>query len=188
MTKKEALRRKILSLRKALDSRKRKELSRRIADYLIKSPHYRNAQKILLYASFGSEVETDELLAKALEDGKEVYLPRTLVDEKRLSLHRVFGPDELRPGAYGIPEPPPENPTIDPAELDLIVTPGVAFDPRGGRLGYGGGYYDRLFTQATKAKRVALAFSCQLVDELPLEPHDVRVHAVVTEKGLLEVA
>ncbi len=185
--KKGNLRKEILSLREALGPTKRKELSRRIVKHLLKSRYYQKAKKILLYASFGSEVQTDELLKEALRDGKEVYLPRTLVKEKRLALHRVFDPSELKPGAYGIPEPPASNPEILPQDLDLIVTPGVAFDPRGGRLGYGGGYYDRLFAKAPQVQRVGLAFSCQIVPELPLEPHDVRMHALVTEDGLLEV-
>ncbi len=185
---KKSLRRKILSIREALAPQKRKEFSWRITNYLLESPYYQKAQKILLYASFGSEVETGELIAKTLKEGKEVYLPRTLTKEKRLALHRLFDLQELKPGAYGILEPPEENPEIDPQELDLIVTPGVAFDRRGGRLGYGGGYYDRLFAQAPKAQRIGLAFSCQVVEELPLEPHDVRVQALVTEKGLMEVS
>jgi 5-formyltetrahydrofolate cyclo-ligase len=103
---------------------------------------------------------------------------------RALALHRVDDPaGQLRPGMWGIPEPDPARaPTVAPAEVEFVLVPGVAFDPRGGRLGYGGGYYDRLLTAvATDTPRVAAAFEVQMVDEVPMAPGDQRVDRVITE-------
>jgi len=187
MTSKQELRKEALLRRKSLPLEERREKSKAIIKYLIQSPFFRQARRILFYASFDHEVETWEGIKVALAQGKEVYLPRTNIKEKRLSLHRLTDLEELTPGAYGILEPPVQNPKIDPEALDLIVCPGVAFDLRGGRLGYGGGYYDRLLAKAQKAKRVALAFECQIFETLPLETHDIRMEVIITEKGLKEI-
>lgn len=184
---KDLLRREFLARRDALSPEERARLSRQITSHLLSWPHFVRARRLLLYASFRSEVETYPLITWALEEGKEVYLPKTYLKPKELRLFRLYSLEELRPGAFGIPEPPEENPEISPEELELVVVPGVAFDRRGGRLGYGGGFYDRLFTQAKEARRVGLCFSCQLAERLPLEAHDVLMHVLVTEEGLLEI-
>ncbi|AEH43932.1 5-formyltetrahydrofolate cyclo-ligase [Thermodesulfatator indicus DSM 15286] len=184
---KKKLRKNFLTLRDSLSGETRKSLSQKIAYHLQKSIYYEKAQKILFYASFKSEVETYELIQKALTEGKEVYLPKTYISEHKLRLFKIKSLKELKPGAYGIPEPPENNPEIMPHELDLIILPGVAFDLSGGRLGYGGGFYDRLLAKAQDITKIALAFECQLVKTLPLEAHDLRVNAIVTEKGLKEI-
>ncbi|WP_456369776.1 5-formyltetrahydrofolate cyclo-ligase [Thermodesulfatator atlanticus] len=184
---KKTLRKKILAKRNALSKERRKEFSEKIKNYLLKSPYYLKSQKILFYASFGSEVETFEMIKEALAQGKEVYLPKTYVSQKKLRLFRVNSLKELKKGAYGILEPEEEKQEISPEELDLIILPGVAFDKKGGRLGYGGGFYDRLLEQAPQAIKVALGFGCQLCDELPLEAHDVPADVIITEEGLHEI-
>ncbi len=187
MTPKQELRKEALLRRKNLPSEKRREKSEVIIKYLIQSPFFKQAKRILFYASFDQEVETWEGIKTALAQGKEVYLPRTNIKEKSLSLHRLFDLKELTPGAYGILEPPAQNPKIPPEDLDLVICPGVAFDLQGGRLGYGGGYYDRLLSRAQKAKRIALAFECQIFRALPLEAHDIHMEIIITEKGLKEI-
>ncbi len=183
---KNELRKIFLARRDALPASTRERLSALITERLLNWPPFKQAQRLLLYASFKSEVDTYPLIKKALALEKEVYLPKTYFRPKRLRLFRLYTLGELRPGAFGIPEPPETNPELSPEKLELIVVPGVAFDRRGGRLGYGGGFYDRLFVEAKKARRVALAFSCQLTETLPLEPHDVLMHALITEKELIE--
>ncbi len=184
MNPKEKIRKEALFRRNSLSEKERKEKSQIIIRYLINSNYFQKAKKILFYASFRSEVETFEGIKKALSMGKEVYLPRTHIKSHSLSLHRINNLEELSPGAYGILEPPADNPQIKPEELDLIICPGVAFDLKGGRIGYGGGYYDRLLQKAINVTRIALAFECQLFDSLPLDKHDIRVHAIITENGL----
>ena len=96
------------------------------------------------------------------------------------------GTEDLVPGFMDIPEPTASCEPVDPQEVDLVLVPGVAFDRQGNRLGYGGGYYDR-FLQQCAAPRVALAFATQLVDHVPTEPHDLRVHAVVTDEEVIRI-
>jgi 5-formyltetrahydrofolate cyclo-ligase len=110
-----------------------------------------------------------------------------------LELFQLEHLDELAPGAMGILEPRLElrrcfDRKVVPVDLDLIVTPGLAFDRRGGRLGYGKGYYDRLLHQIrADATKLAVCFECQLVPEIPLLPHDIRMDVLVTEKAVYPV-
>ncbi len=185
MDQKIQFRKRALNLRATLSPRARWQKSRCITGRVLQWLPFIRAQKILLYASFRDEVETWPLLRAALAQNKEIYLPRTLVRLQKLAIHRLRHFGELFPGAYGILEPSPRSDQIDPSELDLIICPGVAFDSLGGRIGYGGGFYDRLLIKAPEVPRAALAFACQIFPELPLAPHDVRMDVVITEFGLL---
>lgn len=186
MNLKQKLRKEALARRRALSPLEHWEKSRRVIHWLLNWPPFLRAHRVLLYASFGDEVATWEGLRRALAFKKEVYLPRTHLKERALSLHLLQGFTFLFPGPYGILEPPERAPQIAPHELDLIVCPGVAFDLSGGRLGYGGGYYDRLLAKAPGVRRVALAFECQIFEKLPLEAHDICLEALITEQGLYE--
>jgi len=150
---------------------------------------------LLAYVSFRREVDTWEIMFAALGEGRTLALPR-VEPGGRLSLRAVRDPlHELVPGAFGIPEPAPSSPLLEPEAVDLVLVPGVAFDRRGYRLGYGGGYYDRLLADmrspAVTARRsspavaAGLAYDFQIVDELPVGPHDQRVDLVLTERGVL---
>ncbi len=181
---KKRLRKEILALRKRLPLETRHILSKNIIEIFIKTTWFLKARTIFLYVSFGTEIDTRDLIGRALLGGKRVALPRTNLRQRILTFHRLYTLGELVPGPYGILEPPERNPVVHPEEADLVVVPGVAFDPQGGRLGYGGGFYDRLLSQ-TKAPRVALAFALQIVPRVPREPHDLRVDYLITEKGIL---
>ncbi len=138
------------------------------------------ARVVLLYHSLPDEVDTASLLAAASHDGKTVLLPMVKGDDLEL---RVYdGEDSLSLGAYGIYEPCgvlfPESRY---GEVDLVVVPGMAFDAYGHRLGRGKGYYDRLLPKLSKAHRTGLCFPFQMVDEVPSEPHDVRMSEVVCQ-------
>ncbi len=145
---------------------------------------------VLLYLNFRSEVETLPGLKRYLPPGCRIAAPRTMVATKRLEIYLLSDPDcQLRPGYCGIPEPDPRLcQGLDPAELDLVLVPGSAFDRRGGRLGYGGGYYDRfLVAAAPQAIRIGLAFALQVTAHpLPLQPHDQLLHYLVTEDEFLD--
>ncbi len=185
MTEKALLRRQALLRRSSLLPAQRWQKSRQIIRHFLSWPGLSGVKRVMLYASFGGEVETWPLLHWALATNRELYLPRTLKRRRTLAIHRVQRYEDLFPGAYGILEPLPSAPRLAPQELDLVVCPGVAFDPSGGRVGYGGGFYDRLLEAAPGVFRVALAFSCQVFPSLPLEPHDIRMDMVITEEGPL---
>lgn len=137
-----------------------------------------SARHICLYAPLPHEVNLLPLLTEA--PGRAYYFPRCLSGH-RLSFHRVQQPAaELVPGAMGIPAPLPHLPSIEPAQVELVLVPGVAFTRAGERLGYGGGYYDRFLPQLSPAARtIALALPEQLVDTLPTDEHDTRVHSIL---------
>jgi 5-formyltetrahydrofolate cyclo-ligase len=166
-------------------------LSRAIFQQLVALPEYARAQTLMLYLDVRSEVRTRWFVPAAWQEGKRVVVP--YCEGGEIELFRLDHLDELAPGIMEVLEPPPElrgraDRKIDPSGLDMIVVPGLAFDRRGGRLGYGMGYYDRLLHQIrNNAKKVAVCFECQLVPEVPLLPHDIRMDMVVTENAVYHV-
>jgi 5-formyltetrahydrofolate cyclo-ligase len=168
-----------------MDSETRDALSLAIFDEITHLDCYLRSGVVLAYVGFGSELRTETFLRRVLDDGKVLLLPRVNRNERRLNLHVVKDPaKDLEAGTWGIREPSPDLcPRAEPAALDFALVPGVAFDARGARLGYGGGYYDTLLAGSTKSRPslVAAAFELQVVDEVPLEEHDVRVDLIVTE-------
>ncbi len=177
---KRALRRRILSRRDALDADTLERRSAAIRQSLGKIEAYRNARTVHLFVPFGSELDTRPILEDLWARKVRAVLPRVAA-HRQLDHLAVTGWDDLEPGAYSIPEPVAPCQAVDPEGVDLILVPGVAFDRQGGRLGYGGGYYDR-FLEACPAPRVALAFDLQMVEEVPREDHDLGVHEIITEK------
>lgn len=161
----------------------RKAMSREIEEKLFALREFRDARTVLFYASFRSEVETHEMVRRALAEGKRVVLPK--VEGDHLILFQIADFDrDVKPGAWGIPEPTGEKQLL-PEQMDLIVVPGAAFDPEGNRLGYGAGFYDKLLKQY-QGHTAALAFELQILNNVPADPHDVPVHRVVTEKRVIE--
>lgn len=183
---KKALRERILAQRDALDAGLRREHSRTITEAILALPEFARARAIAAYSSFGSEYDTAALLEAARAAGKRLLLPRVDKAAGRIELKRVQDPRaDLVAGVWGIREPSTACPPANAEEADFVLVPGVAFTRQGDRLGYGGGYYDRLLPMLRlDAARIAAAFSLQVVDSIPLAPHDQRVHCVVTESGI----
>ena len=183
------LRKQTLARRDALAPTLQREKSLRIGRTLLDLPLLNNCATLLVYVAFRSEVKTLPIITTLLESGKTVAVPLTLVREKRLLGITIKEPEkELAPGYCGIPEPEasliPDN-TIDPAIIDLVIVPGSVFDRQGGRLGYGGGYYDRfLALEAPQATRIALAYQLQMVDTIHLKPHDQTMDMIITENNI----
>jgi 5-formyltetrahydrofolate cyclo-ligase len=187
---KTTLRKEILAKRDALSLKDRRAKSARIIERLVMMAEYDEARSLFIYADFRSEVMTRELMAHALKQGKRVLASKTLVPEKRLVLTDILDPErDLVPGYMGIPEPREGIIRDIPLEeVDLVFTPCVAFDEKGNRLGYGGGYYDRLFKRLTEETvRVGLAFEGQIVPAIPCENHDVKIPVIVTEDRVIRI-
>lgn len=183
-----ALRRAVLAQRDALPSSARAEFNRRITATLRSQPAVLAARRALVYLSFGSEFDTSELLAWLRARAVTLVLPRVEREPRGLALHEVADFDtDLAPGVWGIREPVPARcPRVARESLDLVLAPGVAFTPSGGRLGYGGGFYDRLLAAwPARPPVLAAAFDIQVLDELPMVGHDVPVDCVVTETRVL---
>ena len=167
-------------------------VSRVICDKFIALPAYAAAKTVMWYVDAGSEVRTRHTLPAALGHGKRVVVPWCVVETNTLELFLLEDVSELVEGAYKILEPKEElrslpAKVVKPEELDLVMVPGTAFDPRGGRMGQGKGYYDRLLATArADAPLVGMAFDCQVFDEIPVAPHDVFMDLVLTESRTLE--
>ncbi len=181
MDPKRALRTRIVAARDAAPPSWRARASAEICARVAALPRFRQAKRIALFASIGSEVDTAALATAAR--GKEIAWPR--VAAGAISFH-LAGHEALVPlGKWAIPSPPESAPTVEPASIELFVVPGVAFDLAKNRLGYGAGYYDRALAGASGVK-VGVGFDLQVVDHLPVSGHDVRMDAVCTEARFLE--
>jgi 5-formyltetrahydrofolate cyclo-ligase len=179
---KRALRERVVALRDALPPQEREAASRDIVRRISDMPSFASARCLLLTLPFRSEWDSRPLIDAALARGAVVALPRVRLDTRMLELVRVRDAiADVAPGYRGIPEPHASLPRVAQHDVDLVLVPGVAFDTGGRRLGYGGGYYDRLLvTLRAGLPRVAGAFDCQIVDEIPHAPHDLAVDAVAT--------
>ncbi len=169
--------------RSALSAEHAAALSAQVQARLIGSKVYQASSAVVLYAANGNEVATDLILLDSLSARRQVYYPRLDPARRSLSLAPIRDPGELKPGAFGIPEPPAQG-AIAPGELEaaLVCVPGLAFTTAGARLGRGGGYYDRLLAQAgPETSTAGLAYSFQVLDSLPENERDRRLHFVVTE-------
>ena len=190
---KAALRREMAARRDGLSESERLRLSERACRHAAAWLREHGADAFLAYASFRSELDTRPLLEWGWHGGLAVLLPVCDTAERSLELYRVRGFDELRPGAYGVPEPDPARAERwrDDRAIGAVFVPGLAFAPDGCRLGYGGGYYDRFAARMRAgggaARWMGLAFGLQIVPEVPAEPHDVRLDGYITEEGVYTV-
>jgi len=191
---KQTLRNQILALRNKLTPKEIGNRSLTISKKIFSLPEYKQAKAVLFFVSFGSEVLTQPLIKKTLLTGKSVIVPRVNRTKKELNLYQIKSLRELSPGSYGIPEPKPlPERLIKPEKIDLVILPGIVFDKKGARIGYGGGYYDRLLKKFSnplrKPKNVpvyaGLAFDFQVLESIPQKSHDVSVDILVTEKCIL---
>jgi 5-formyltetrahydrofolate cyclo-ligase len=179
---KAAIRERLLAERSRLDPAQRDAWSGAIADRLAELPLWRDARVVHTYVgAVQGEVATRGIVRRALAEGKTVACPRVRWEPRGLDSFVIGSLDELVESRRGLWEPDPgRNDPIASSALDLVLVPGLAFDRRGWRIGFGAGLYDR-FLAGVDAPRVALAFSLQLVHSLPVEPHDEPVDWIVTE-------
>jgi len=180
------LRSRVLALRDEMPALARAAASSVICAKLAALPDFQAARCVLLTLPFGSETDTRPLAEHALAAGKQVLLPRVDREARMLELHRVCDlAQDVAPGRWNIPEPRPEHcPRVAAEAADWVLVPGVAFDAQGGRLGYGGGFYDRLLPLLrTGISRVAAAFELQMVGRVPRGRHDLAIDLVITESA-----
>jgi len=182
---KQQLRQRLREIRNSLEPSWVLEASRAVHQRLVELPEYLSARIVMSYVSVGKEVETHQLLLHMQKEGKTVVIP--WCEGRELRLFRWESLDELECGALNILEPRLElrsrqDKHIGPECLDLVLVPGLGFDPNGNRLGRGGGYYDRfLKTTPRKAFRIGLGFECQIVEAIPMSANDEKVDLVITE-------
>lgn len=180
---KKELRRRFLAERAALSATDKQQIDREITRRVLESEAFERAGCVFAYVSTPQEIDTRALLRAALDAGKTVCVPLCGAAGV-MTARRIVSLDALRPGVYGIEEPEADAPEIAPSEIDLAVTPALACDLNGYRLGYGGGYYDRFFCR-TKAVRMALCAGARLVDALPHDALDQKCDWIITERQVL---
>lgn len=184
------IRKKILAERDKLHFEKRTKKSELILEKLLACEQIKNSDVFFCYVNYKSEVDTKKLILELLRQGKTVAVPLTLEKKKKLVAVTISNIEkDLEPGYCTILEPKKElagRSCIDPGEIDIIIVPGSVFDKCCGRMGYGGGFYDRFIDyQAPEALRVGLCFDLQLIEKLKLESHDKRMDYVFTEKNVV---
>lgn len=177
---KDLLRSKMRKKVQAISPSRQKSKSRRIFKSVLASDFYQQSGSLLIYVSFKNEVNTHELVRRALKDGKKVFVPH--ITGKKMKACRVRNFDrDLKEGAFGILQPhSPDERDLKSSDFDLVFVPGLAFDETGGRLGRGAGYFDRYLAKLKKTIKVGLAYKEQTVKKVPLEKHDVRLDFLIT--------
>jgi len=186
---KRALRDRVLGRRDALPGAQRLAAGEALRARLTALPVVAGARTMLCFASFRSEVDTTPLIAWCLARGTAVALPR-IVGAHHMEAYAVTDLQrDLVAGRWDIPEPRPGLPLVDPAAIDVVIVPGSAFDRAGGRMGYGGGFYDTFLARLRPdARRIGIGFDLQVVDRVPREAHDLCVDLIVTESRAIETA
>jgi 5-formyltetrahydrofolate cyclo-ligase len=189
---KQSLRQSIIALRDQLPPHEREKLSREVMERISRMPAYLVAGTVLGYLNFGAELVVEDWVKLALSQGKRVLLPRVNRASRHLELYQVKDlQHDVAPGLWGIREPVVGRCAREErlGTVDFILLPGVAFTRAGARLGYGGGFYDRLLAHTPhRPSLVAGAFGLQMVEEIPQEPTDHRVEWVVTESETIHCA
>jgi 5-formyltetrahydrofolate cyclo-ligase len=179
---KRALRRAAIERRDLLSAGERSAKSERIVERVLALPEVGAARTVMAFWSFGSEVQTAALIQRLHEAGKRVVLPRIV--EGEIAAVTYAPGDPVAATSFGAMEPVGAE-LVSAEDVDGVIVPGVAFDRRGGRVGYGGGFYDRLLSRAPSAPAVAVAFDVQLVDGVPRGRSDSRVDVIVTEDEVI---
>ena len=187
---KQQIRQHVIAAREQLPADTRAAHSVTITGRLLRLPEYLQAGAVLGYMNFGSEFASKLWVERALEEGKRLALPKVNHHTNHLDLYWVDDPEnQLTAGLWGIREPVAElcKKLAAPDEIEFALLPGVAFTRDGARLGYGGGYYDKLLAgMAQRPALVAAAFGLQVIERLPQEANDIKVEWIITEQETID--
>lgn len=163
-------------------------LSRAIEDRLFACKDFLACRNILFFLSFDNEVRTDEMIVRCLEDGRRVYVPRLIKRERRLEVCEITDMNqEFELGSFDIREPSRQSSkVVSPTIIDAVIAPGLAFDRSGGRIGFGGGYFDWLFKQLPEdALRFGVAYEFQVMASIPQDSWDEKVQKIFTDNDTI---
>jgi 5-formyltetrahydrofolate cyclo-ligase len=183
MLDKEQLRKQMKRKRKSLSSEEKKLKDQSIYKQVISDKDYIAADSVFLFLSFGSEINTNIIIQNALDHNKRVFLPKVVGEN--IELFEVENFENLKRSKYGILEPNAHCKRIDNCGIDFILMPGLAFDQSGGRVGYGGGFYDRYISSLPKDEeiaKVAIAYDFQIVDHVPMSKYDIPVDRIIVDE------
>lgn len=178
---KKFLRKKYLQKREQLSIDKVKKFSEKIRRNLKGLSYYKDSQNIMVYINFKNEPETIQIIKDSLKLNKNVYIPR--INKKEIEAVRIKNLKNLKINTYGIKEPSQKLPASSRKIFDIIIIPGILFDKKGNRIGFGKGFYDR-FLKKYKGKKIALAYDFQLKNTIPSYDYDEKIDIIITEKRI----
>jgi 5-formyltetrahydrofolate cyclo-ligase len=179
---KETLRKELKEKRDFLSANERTSKSKIIIDKLLSSKEYKNSRVVMTYVSFGSEVETLNLIKKSLLLGKKVVVP--YMDEEEMKISYLNDVSNLKETSSNILEPV-KILQASKEELDLIIVPGLVFDKKGNRIGFGKGCFDK-FLKEVSAKKIALTYDFQIKEKVPAMEYDVPMNIMISEKKVIK--
>ena len=180
------LRRELMDCLLAISPEQRSEKSRKACRNLVSTAHFQEASTVMMFVSLPHEVDTSEAILHAWQLGKVVAVPKISWQQRHILAVQLHSLDTgMTADDFGI-RTPATNIPISLEEIDLVVTPGIAFDRMGNRLGRGGAYYDRFFSnKELVASRCGLGFSEQIIDSMPVLEHDMLVNFLVTDEEII---
>lgn len=178
---KQDIRNEILKKRSEISLEIRLQWNEEIYSKLITSDFYKSSATIFSFVSFKDEVDTHKFIIRALADGKTICVPKVASKKEGMKTYKINSFDNLKTGYFGILEPKDDCLEILPEHIDFILMPGVAFDHKGGRVGYGAGFYDRFLSNLKKdVPKIAIAYDIQLIDKVPTDEFDVKIDGIIT--------
>ncbi|HBF77741.1 MAG TPA: 5-formyltetrahydrofolate cyclo-ligase [Clostridiaceae bacterium] len=182
---KDIIRKEIIEKRSRITKEQKEEWSQSICQQILNWDIFQKSKSVMLYSSIRNEVDLSAVVEKLLMDKKTVIFPKSIKLNKRLVPCIIKSISDLKLGSYGIMEPE-ENFIANKGEIDLILVPGVAFNPQGYRIGYGAGYYDR-FLEGFKGITAGIAYSFQITDFNCIHEHDAQLNYIITENAIQKI-
>ena len=182
------LRKDILKKRESLTLEERDNYSKSIAKLLYSTLEYKEAKNIFIYMSFNSEVDTIQIIEQSFKLGKKIFIPYILKDKEIMHAIEIEAFNNLKRNCYGILEPVFDKSKINDDNIDLVIVPGIVFDKKGNRIGYGGGYYDRFLLKNKNLHIIGLSFEIQIVENILNKKHDIPMNKIITEKRIIETS
>ncbi|MCT4594552.1 MAG: 5-formyltetrahydrofolate cyclo-ligase [Anaeromicrobium sp.] len=185
---KKLIRKDLLEMRRNLTKSEVESKSHKIFTSLCNMDLFKNSKSIMIYMDFRNEVQTNEIINHMLKQDKRPIIPISIPSTKTLILSQLKNPKEdLTEGTYGVLEPREDSiRPFNPNNLDLILVPGVAFDPFGYRVGYGAGYYDRFLSSLKeKVSTIGLSFDLQIIEKVPIDEFDQKLDYILTESKII---
>lgn len=184
LAQKADIRTRLKQIRASLSPDERQISSRSITQKTLELDAIKTAQRLFIYISYGTEVDTHELIDVLQEQGKSLAVPKIIDSHKMIAVTFTTWND-LEAGQLGILTP--KNTTPMNADIDIAITPGLGFTQKGYRIGYGRGYYDKWFAEHPVKHKFALAFEAQILDELPVDEFDIPVNKIITENQIITI-
>lgn len=185
--RKQDIRKIIKRKREEIDKQIKKELDLRIMNNFFNSDYINKSNVIFIYVNMESEINTVDIITRLLNMGKRIAVPKVLPGNKEMVALEIKSLSDLNEsGAFGILEPDITKKDVGD-EVDLIILPGLAFDKRGYRIGYGGGFYDRFLQRYNNVKRVSLCYNFQIIENIPEEDFDEAIDIIITEDKIIRV-